>query len=40
MKQLHNNMDEWQKDNELEFLTMSVNKDNYCCIALTKRSYD
>ena len=40
MKQLHNNMDEWQKDNEKRFLSMSVNKDgdNYCCIALTNPS--
>ena len=40
MKDLHNNMDEWQKDNEKRFLSMSVNKDgdNYCCIALTNPS--
>ena len=40
MKQLHNNMDEWQKENEKRFLSMSVNKDgnNYCCIALTNPS--
>tara|TARA_B100000427_G_scaffold253592_1_gene217014 strand:+ start:268 stop:537 length:270 start_codon:yes stop_codon:yes gene_type:complete len=40
MKQLHSNMDEWQKDNEKRFLSMSVNKDgdNYCCIALTNPS--
>ena len=36
MKQLHSNMDEWQKDNQKRFLSMSINKDgdNYCCIAL------
>ena len=40
MKDLHSNMDEWQKDNEKRFLSMSVNKDgdNYCCIALTNPS--
>ena len=40
MRELHSNMDEWQKDNEKRFLSMSVNKDgdNYCCIALTNPS--
>ena len=40
MRELHNNMDEWQKENEKRFLSMSVNKDgdNYCCIALTNPS--
>ena len=40
MRVLHNTMDEWQKENEKRFLSMSVNKDgeNYCCIALTNPS--
>ena len=40
MKDLHNNMDEWQKDNEKRFLSVSVNKDgyNYCRIPLTNPS--
>jgi len=40
MRVLHNTMDEWQKENEKRFLSMSVNKDGetYCCIALTNPS--
>ena len=40
MRVLHNTMDEWQKENEKRFLSMSVNKDgdSYCCIALTNPS--
>tara|TARA_B100000029_G_scaffold11981_1_gene12698 strand:+ start:324 stop:581 length:258 start_codon:yes stop_codon:yes gene_type:complete len=40
MRDLHSNMDEWQKENEKRFLSMSINKDgdNYCCIALTNPS--
>ena len=40
MRELHNNMDEWQKENEKRFLSMSVNNDGdaYCCIALTNPS--
>ena len=40
MRGLHNTMDEWQKENEKRFLSMSVNKDGetYCCIALTNPS--
>ncbi len=37
MKDLHDNMNEWQVENEKRFLSMSINKDEgkYCCIALT-----
>ena len=37
MKDLHDNMNEWQIENEKRFLSMSINKDEgqYCCIALT-----
>ena len=37
MKDLHDNMNDWQEENEKRFLSMSINKDDgkYCCIALT-----
>ena len=37
MKDLHDNMNDWQEENEKRFLSMSINKDEgkYCCIALT-----
>ena len=40
MKELHSNMDDWQKDNKKRFLSMSVNKDgdSFSCIALTNPS--
>ena len=40
MRELHETMDEWQKENEKRFLSISVNKDgnSYCCIALTNPS--
>ncbi len=40
MRELHSNMDEWQKKNEKRFLSMSVNKDgdSFGCIALTNPS--
>ena len=40
MKDLHDNMNDWQEENEKRFLSMSINKDEgkYCCIALTNPS--
>tara|TARA_B100000809_G_C15051376_1_gene499037 strand:- start:162 stop:953 length:792 start_codon:yes stop_codon:yes gene_type:complete len=40
MRELHNNMDEWQRNNKKRFLSMSVKKDgdSFCCIALTNPS--
>ena len=40
MKELHSNMDSWQRDTKKRFLSMSVNKDgdSFSCIALTNPS--
>ena len=40
MDELHNSMDEWQKENEKRFLSMTVQKDrgSFCCITLTNPS--
>ena len=40
MKDLHDNMNEWQVENKKRFLSMSINEDQgkYCCIALTNPS--
>ena len=37
MRDLHQQMDQWQSENQKRFLSMSINKDGeeYCCIALT-----
>ena len=37
MKDLHDNMNEWQVENKKRFLSLSINEDQgkYCCIALT-----
>jgi len=40
MKELHSDMDGWQKNNKKRFLSMSINKDGdlFSCIALTNPS--